>query len=85
MPLHPLLAEFMTVSLIRCPATPGTVANQVLGYYKAAQAFIQLETGTVARTGDEGVFFPKLDWVINNKNTFTASYNRMCWNSPNGI
>ncbi len=48
-------------------------------------AFVQADTGEVARKGDQNVFFPKLDWVINSKNTLTASYNRMRWNSPAGV
>ncbi len=59
--------------------------SQVQGYYNAAQNFLLSETGVVPRTGNQDIFFPKLDWVINGKNTFTVSYNRMRWSSPNGV
>jgi hypothetical protein len=48
-------------------------------------AFVQADTGEVPRKGNENVFFPKLDWVINSKNTATISYNRMRWFSPAGV
>ncbi|MGA2962421.1 MAG: carboxypeptidase-like regulatory domain-containing protein [Candidatus Korobacteraceae bacterium] len=68
-----------------CNSISPAMQSQVQGYYNAAQNFLVAETGIVARTGDQDILFPKLDWVINSKNTFTASYNRMRWSSPNGV
>jgi outer membrane receptor protein involved in Fe transport len=70
-----------------CPVAPCNSAalSQAQSYYSAAQGFLLSETGTVARQGNQDIFFPKLDWVINSKNVFSASYNRMRWNSPNGV
>ncbi|MGH9522703.1 MAG: TonB-dependent receptor domain-containing protein [Terriglobales bacterium] len=48
-------------------------------------AFLNGLTGTVPRTKDHWIIFPKVDWNINSKNTFTASWNHMRWSSPNGI
>ncbi len=48
-------------------------------------AFLVAETGNVPRTGNQDIFFPKLDWKVNDKNTVTLSYNRMRWASPAGI
>lgn len=42
-------------------------------------------TGETPRRGDQTLFLPKVDWVINDKNTFAISYNRLRWESPNGI
>jgi len=42
-------------------------------------------TGETPRTGDQTLFFPKVDWNINNSNLFSISYNRLRWKSPNGI
>jgi len=47
--------------------------------------FLASISGPVPRTGDQKLFLPKVDWVINDKNTLTASYNRLRWNSPAGI
>lgn len=51
----------------------------------ASLNFLAGLTGPVPRTQDQRIFFPKIDWVINNSHTFTASYNRMRSNSPAGI
>jgi hypothetical protein len=51
----------------------------------AGLAFLAGLTGPVPRTQDQRIFFPKIDWVVNNSNTFTASYNRMRSQSPSGI
>ena len=48
-------------------------------------SFLNSLTGEVPRRGDQRLFLPKLDWNINDKNTFTATYNRLRWDSPNGI
>ncbi|HEY6307989.1 MAG TPA: carboxypeptidase regulatory-like domain-containing protein [Candidatus Angelobacter sp.] len=41
--------------------------------------------GTVPRTGDQYIMFPKIDWQINQKNHASFSFNRMRWTSPAGI
>jgi Carboxypeptidase regulatory-like domain/TonB dependent receptor len=48
-------------------------------------SFLQSLTGEVARKGDQTLFLPKIDWVINDKHTFSAVYNRLRWNSPAGV
>jgi hypothetical protein len=47
--------------------------------------FLSSLSGPVARTGDQKLFLPKIDWNINSKHTFTATYNRLRWESPAGI
>jgi hypothetical protein len=42
-------------------------------------------TGTVKRRGDQLILLPKIDWVVNSKNHASVSYNRVRWNSPEGI
>lgn len=51
----------------------------------SALNFLAGLTGPVPRTQDQRIYFPKIDWVINSNNTFTASYNRMRSKSPSGI
>jgi Carboxypeptidase regulatory-like domain/TonB dependent receptor len=41
--------------------------------------------GSVPRTGTQTIWFPKIDWNINQKNSVSISVNRMRWNSPAGI
>jgi len=63
------------------------LGNAVLsGAYPAGTPFNLLAlTGTVPRTGDELVLFPKIDWNVTPKNHATFEYNRMRWSSPAGI
>ena len=63
---------------LACRGINATQANAALG-------FLTSLTGEVARTGDQSIYFPKLDWHINDNNTITLSYNRVRWNSPFGI
>ena len=51
----------------------------------SALTFLTSLTGTVARTGDQSIYFPKVDYHVNSNNTITLSYNRLRWNSPFGI
>jgi hypothetical protein len=41
--------------------------------------------GTVARKGDQTIFFPKIDWQINARNHASVEANRLRWASPAGI
>ena len=41
--------------------------------------------GQVARTGDQTIYFPKIDWQVNGKNHVSVEANRMRWTSPAGI
>ena len=51
----------------------------------SALSFLAGLTGPVPRTQDQRIFFPKIDWVINNNHTLTGSYNRMRSKSPSGV
>ncbi|HEX5888998.1 MAG TPA: TonB-dependent receptor, partial [Pyrinomonadaceae bacterium] len=68
-----------------------TVRNNIVargvtsGQVDNALNFLRSLTGPVARTGDQKLFLPKIDWIINDKNTLTVSYNRLRWESPAGI
>jgi hypothetical protein len=42
-------------------------------------------TGETPRKGDQKLFLPKIDWQVNSNNLFSISYNRLRWESPNGI
>jgi len=48
-------------------------------------AFLQSLTGEVPRKGNQRLFLPKIDWRVNDNNTFSASFNRLRWLSPNGV
>lgn len=63
---------------LACRGISAAQANNALGLLTSL-------TGEVARTGDQSIYFPKLDWHVNDNNTITLSYNRVRWNSPFGI
>ncbi len=53
--------------------------------YRAGLQLIGTLTGVAARTGNQTLNFPKLDWQVNERNHAEVSYNRMRWSSPNGV
>jgi hypothetical protein len=53
--------------------------------YNAGIAGLQTTLGTVPRTGDQTIYFPKIDWQVNAKNRVSVEANRMRWTSPAGI
>jgi hypothetical protein len=61
-----------------CRGITAAMANDALGLLTSL-------TGQVKRTGDQSIYFPKVDWHVNSNNTITLSYNRLRWNSPFGI
>jgi len=42
-------------------------------------------TGTVPRRGDQLILLPKIDWNITSRHHASFTYNRLRWNSPEGI
>jgi len=84
------------INLTTCPAYPGTTGATRTGSLATGKGltsaqvtnalnFLNSISGEVPRTGNQRLFLPKLDWNLNDKNTFTATYNRLRWNSPAGI
>ncbi|MFC6646798.1 carboxypeptidase regulatory-like domain-containing protein [Granulicella cerasi] len=70
---------------------PATAAGAALPYQQAAAYYNQgLQVlssffGMVQRFGNQTINFPKLDWQINDRNRMTIQYNRVRWDSPNGV
>jgi len=52
---------------------------------EAGLTFLRSLTGVVPRNADQTLILPKIDWVINSKNTFSAVYNRLRAESPAGV
>jgi len=84
------------VTLAQCPAFPGTSGparsgTQATGkglttaQVSEALNFLSSMSGEVPRRGDQRLFLPKVDWVINDRNTLSASWNRLRWDSPAGV
>ena len=65
---------------------PGS-ASYSTGYndYIAGLTNLTTNLGGNARTGKQNIFFPKLDWQINQKHRLSVEANRMRWASPYGV
>ncbi len=53
--------------------------------YTAGLSALNSMLGTVPRTGDQTIIFPKIDWQVGKKNHATVEVNRLTWASPAGI
>lgn len=51
----------------------------------AAIAFVSRFTAQIPRTANNNLGFAKLDYRLNEKNSFSTSFNLLNWDSPNGI
>ena len=79
-------AELTTLTNRVGPGTAANLSSAQIGQYtgQAINLFSSL-SGTVPRTGNQMLSFPKVDWRFNSNNTVTFSYNRLRWTSPYGI
>ena len=59
--------------------------QQAAAYYNQGLQILSTFFGYVPRTGDQVINFPKLDWQINDHNRASVQYNRLRWDSPNGV
>lgn len=66
-------------------ARTGTTPLAAMSAYNDVLNGLDSLLGEVPRTGDQAIFFPKFDWQLNERNHVTVEYNRMRWNSPNGV
>ncbi len=62
----------------------GVLPGNATGVANALTLLTNL-TGIVGRRGDQLILLPKIDWNINSKNHASFTYNRLRWNSPEGI
>jgi len=62
----------------------GTIA-QATTLYNNGLSDLLTTAGPTPRTGDQTLFFPKLDWQISQKHHFSLAVNRMRWKSPAGM
>ncbi len=63
----------------------GVTNAQALTIYNNDLTALSTMLGPVPRKGDQEIFFPKIDWQVNQKNHMSLELNRMRWASPAGI
>src|SRR5260370_27463724 len=62
-------------------AQAATIYNNDLFGTTTAPGLISM-LGPVPRTGEQNIFFPKIDWQITPKHQAAVTFNRMRWSSP---
>jgi hypothetical protein len=70
-----------TTDAVSCAEARGVSAAQIA----SAMAYINGQSGIFPRTGDQTLNFGKIDYKVNDRNSASLIYNRMRWNSPNGV
>lgn len=63
----------------------GLSYTSAAAYYGSGIVGLTSMLGTVPRVGKQVIFFPKVDWQINQKNHASVEANQMRWSSPAGI
>jgi outer membrane receptor protein involved in Fe transport len=63
----------------------GLAYADAVGVYSSAITGLTSMLGTTPRTGDQTIYFPKIDWQVNARNHVSVEANRMRWTSPAGI
>lgn len=69
------------VDAVTCALNRGVTSAQI----SAAENFIAAQSGITPRQGNQILSFAKLDYKLNDRNSMSLSYDRMRWDSPNGI
>jgi hypothetical protein len=71
----------ITTLATRLGVTPGVALTD----YNNGLAGLNTMLGAVPRTGEQNIWFPKIDWQITPKHHAAFTFNRMRWSSPAGI
>ena len=67
------------------PPKPGSAAPPTAAQCNAINALLPRFFGQIPRTDDNDLGFGKLDYHLNDKNSFVGEFNFLRWLSPNGI
>lgn len=70
-----------TIDAVTCALNRGVTQDQIT----AAENFLSAQSGIAQRNGNQILNFLKFDYKIDDKNQLSLMYNRMRWDSPNGI
>jgi hypothetical protein len=63
----------------------GLSYTSAAAYYAGGIVGLTSMLGTVPRIGEQVIYFPKVDWQVNQKNHVSVEANQMRWTSPAGI
>lgn len=68
-----------------CATSPVDFNGQALCAYTKVLSQLNGILGSVSRTSTQSIFFPKIDWRVNNRIHLIGQYNFMRRSSPNGV
>jgi hypothetical protein len=77
--------SYAATQITQLATATGLSASAAASYYTAGINSMASMLGSVPRTGDQTIYFPKIDWQINANNRVSVEANRMRWTSPAGI
>lgn len=82
----PGLSRFTNLAYLNTVSRPTLTARGLTtAQVDNTLAFLTSLTGETPRRADQTLFLPKIDWQINNNHLFSATYNRLRAESPNGL
>jgi hypothetical protein len=82
----PGIATFSNQNFLNTPNRPLLLSRGLTdAQIDSTVSFLASVAGENPRKGDQIIFLPKIDWQINDKHSWNLSYNRMRWESPNGV
>jgi outer membrane receptor protein involved in Fe transport len=77
--------SYQDAQICKIASATGLPYASAYGVYTSGITGLTSLLGTVPRTGDQTIYFPKIDWQINSRNHASVEANRMRWTSPAGI
>jgi len=80
-----LTGSYATAQIAQLEADTGLPPATAAEVYTAGITGLTSMLGTTPRTGDQTIYFPKIDWQVNQKHHVSVEANRMRWTSPAGI
>jgi len=80
-----LNGSYAATQIAQVSKLTGLSSTDAASVYGSSIAGLTTMLGTAPRTGDQTIYFPKLDWQVNSKNHVSVEANRMRWTSPAGI
>jgi hypothetical protein len=82
---YTLNGSYASAQIAQLEKATGMNATAATTYYDNGINGLTTMLGTVPRVGKQVIYFPKLDWQINQKNHASVEANQMRWSSPAGI
>jgi hypothetical protein len=77
--------SYQDANVCQIASDTGLAYGAAFSTYSSGIVGLTSMLGSVPRIGDQTIYFPRLDWQINDKNHVVVEANSMRWTSPAGI